>query len=400
MHPSDPIAGVAMTLGAASQPSRSRRGVRATAAVTAACLAALAAGSFIGADAANASASAPATARGPSSHALLRHILRSHHAAGDFVGARIATLETDGTITEVTAGTTTIDRPRRPVAADVPWNVGSVTKTFVAVVALQLAEEGAIDLDAGIDAYMPDLPGAERMTPRQLLQNTTGLAEYINDPAVVNDRRREWTPSELIAVAEAAGRSGEPGEAYHYANTNYIVLGEIIRQVTGNAWSDEVHARIAAPLGLTNTRAMTDERPIGYAYVDGSLVESTSTSSPSIGGAAGAMLSTNRDLLTFAKALTDGTLLSAASQAAMRAFVPGEDYSPFGITHGYGLGLEQYATDAIVVNGHMGTGEAQSAFLGYDTARGTIVAVSTNTAVAGPQAIMAIEALTAIAEAR
>ena len=112
------------------------------------------------------------------------------------------------------------------------------------------------------------------------------------------------------------------------------------------------------------------------------------------------MLSTNRDLLTFAKALTDGTLLSAESQAAMRAFVPGEDYSAFGITHGYGLGLEQYATDAIVVNGHMGTGEAQSAFLGYDTERGTIVAVSTNVAVGGPQALMAIEALTAIGEAR
>jgi D-alanyl-D-alanine carboxypeptidase len=145
---------------------------------------------------------------------------------------------------------------------------------------------------------------------------------------------------------------------------------------------------------------MTDERPIGYAYVDGSLVESTSTSSPSIGGAAGAMLSTNRDLLTFAKALTDGTLLSAESQAAMRAFVPGEDYSAFGIIHGYGLGFEQYATDAIVVNGHMGTGEAQSAFLGYDTERGTIVAVGTNVAVGGPQALMAIEALTAIGEAR
>lgn len=222
-------------------------------------------------------------------------------------------------------------------AADVPWHVG--VDRPPRPVDRRRAGSDLGDRAAGIDAYMPGLPGADRMTPRQLLQNTTGLAEYINDPAVVNDRRREWTPSELIAVAEAAGRVGEPGEAYHYANTNYIVLGEIIRQVTHNSWSDAVHARIAEPLGLTHTRAMTDERPIGYAYVDGSLVESTLTSSPSIGGAAGAMLSTNRDLLTFAKALTDGTVLSAESQAAMRAFVPGDDYSPFGIVHGYGLGL-------------------------------------------------------------
>jgi len=77
-----------------------------------------------------------------------------------------------------------------------------------------------------------------------------------------------------------------------------------------------------------------------------------------------------------------------------RAFVPGEDYSGFGIVHSYGLGIERYANDAIVVNGHMGTGEAQSAFLGYDVATGTAVAVMTNTATAGPQAFMAIEALT------
>ena len=91
------------------------------------------------------------------------------------------------------------------------WNIGSVTKTFVAVVVLQLAQEGRIDLDAGIEGYLPDLPGADRITPRQLLQHTSGLAEYNDKPAVLNDAQRTWTPSELIAVAEAAGRVGEPG---------------------------------------------------------------------------------------------------------------------------------------------------------------------------------------------
>ena len=110
-------------------------------------------------------------------------------------------------------------------------------------------------------------------------------------------------------------------------------------------------------------------------------------------------MSTGRDLLAFATGLRDGTLLSAASQAAMQAFVPAEDLSQFGISHGYGLGLEQYGMDAITVNGHMGTGEAQSAYVGYDVQRGTAIAVMTNTATAGPQAIMAVEALTAVNEA-
>jgi len=322
----------------------------------------------------------------------------SHYAAGEFVGARIAVLERDSKITEVTAGKKTVDRSSGPVDPDVAWNIGSATKTFVAVVVLQLAEEGAIDLDAGIDAFMPDLPQADLITPRQLLQHTTGLAEYINEPAVVNDKQRKWTPAELIAVAEAAGRVGEPGGAYHYANTNFIILGEIIERVTGHPWGDEVRTRIVEPLGLTHTGEIKDERPVGYQVVDGSLVETTFTD-PSIGGAAGALVSTNRDLLIFVKALVDGALLSSDSQAAMRAFVPGEDYSQFGIVHGYGLGLERYTTPAMTIIGHMGTGEAQSAFIGYDVERGTVVAVQTNVAVGGPQAFMAFETLDAVAKA-
>jgi hypothetical protein len=83
----------------------------------------------------------------------------------------------------------------------------------------------------------------------------------------------------------------------------------------------------------------------------------------------------------------------------MQAFVPGEDYSRFGIMHGYGLGLEEYATDKLTIIGHMGTGEAQSAFIGYDRDKGTAVAVRTNDGDAGPQAFMAVEALTATHDA-
>ena len=345
---------------------------------------------------------APPTTTSESSEAhrtLLSGILESHHSAGEFVGARIAVLDRDGTITDVANGTTTTDPSSAPVNLDVAWNIGSVTKTFVAVVALQLADEGKIDLDAGIDRYLPTLAGADRITPRQLLQHTSGLGEYGDKPAVLNDAHRVWSPSELIAVAETGGRVGEPGGAHHYANTNYIVLGEIIDMVTGHSWDDEVRTRIAEPLGMTNTKVLGDDAPIGYKSVDGSFVDSTHSMDPSTGGAAGALESTDRDLLKFAPALANGTLLSPASQTAMQAFVPGDDYSQFGIVHGYGLGLEQYSNEAISVEGHMGTGEAQSAFLGYDPEHGTAVAVMTNTAIAGPQALMAVETLIAVNQA-
>ena len=120
---------------------------------------------------------------------MLDRILESHHAAGEFVGARIALRDRDGTITEVTAGTPTVDPASAPVDPDVPWNIGSATKTFVAVVVLQLADEGHLDLDAGIERFLPDLPGADRITPRQLLQHTSGLGEYNDEPAVLQRRR-------------------------------------------------------------------------------------------------------------------------------------------------------------------------------------------------------------------
>ncbi len=329
----------------------------------------------------------------------LRHILVTHHAAGEFVGARIALRDADGTITEVRAGTPTLDPASGPVDPDVPWNIGSATKTFVAVVVLQLAEEGRIDLDTGIDGYLPDLPAADRITPRQLLNHTSGLSEYGDRSAVVNDPLHHWTPSELIAVAESAGRMGEPGGPHHYANTNYIVLGDIIEQVTGNPWADEVHARITEPLGMTHTSLITDTITPGYNLIDGSLVDVTSDSDPSVGGAAGAMQSTSPDLLTFATALADGTLLSPESQAAMQTFLPAEDLSQFGIDHGYGLGLERYAMDGMTVIGHLGTGNTGSSYFGYDDEHGTAIAVTTNTAIAGPSAIMAVEALAAVPRA-
>jgi D-alanyl-D-alanine carboxypeptidase len=341
-------------------------------------------------------AAPPTTAAADPTGRQLRHILAEHHAAGEFVGARIALRNADGTITEARAGTPTLDPASGPVDPDVPWNIGSATKTFVAVVVLQLAEQGRIDLDAGIDRYLPDLPAADRITPRQLLNHTSGLHEYINQPTVVNHPLHQWTPAELIAVAEAAGRVGEPGGPHHYANTNYIVLGNIIEQVTGNPWADEVHARITEPLGMTHTSLITDTIAPGYNLIDGSLVDVTHSFDPSVGGAAGAIQSTSRDLLRFATALADGTLVSPESQAAMQTFLPAEDYSQYGIDHGYGLGLERYAIDGMTVIGHMGTGEVGSSYFGYDAGHGTAIAVTTNTAIAGPSAIIAVEALTVV----
>jgi D-alanyl-D-alanine carboxypeptidase len=318
-------------------------------------------------------------------------ILEAHRAEGEFVGAVLALRKADGTTVTVTSGHKNLSDDSDPVDPSIPWGIGSATKTFVAVVVLQLAEEGAIDLDAGIDRYLPNLPGADRITPRQLLQHTSGLAEYLELPAVQADAKRPWSPSELIAAAEATGRAGEPGDPFHYANTNYLVLGEIIEQVTDNSWEVETRERILDPLGMVNTRLGAKDGTPGFGLVDGTFVDYTDRWHPSLGGAAGALQATSSDLLLFAEALAEGRLLSAASQAQMATFIPGWDLSAFGVRHGYGLGLEEYATEELTVYGHLGSASASSSFIGY--ADGTAVVVMMNSDNAGPQAVMALEAL-------
>ena len=331
----------------------------------------------------------------PELERTLRGIIEAHRADQEFVGAVLALRKADGTTATVTSGTKELDGSEA-VDPDVPWGVGSATKIFVAVVVLQLADEGRIDLDAGIDPYLPGLPGAERITPRQLLQHTSGLSDYLDLPAVQTDAKREWSPSELIAAAEAAGRAGEPGGPYRYSNTNYLVLGEIIEQVSKNSWPDELSKRIFEPLHMRSTGLGTVNAAPGYGIADGAFVDYTDRWHPSVGGAAGGLQSTASDLLTFAEALASGRLLSKRAQAEMTTFVPGDDLSDRGVVHEYGLGLEKYATPDVTAYGHLGNGAAHSDFIGFDPTTRTAVVATMNTANPGPQIVMAIEALTAV----
>ncbi len=193
----------------------------------------------------------------------LTGILEAHHANHDFVGATLAVRTADGATVTLTSGTKDLSVDSDAVDPSIPWGIGSITKTFVSVVVLQLADEGAIDLDAPIGPYFPELPSIAALTPRQLLQHTSGLHEYLDEPVVQQDAHRPWSSAELVGVAEAAGRVGERGAGFHYANTNFIILGEIVERVTGKSWEDEVRARILEPLDMQSTALITPAaRPV------------------------------------------------------------------------------------------------------------------------------------------
>lgn len=325
---------------------------------------------------------------------IMTEILETHHANGEFTGARMAVRDADGATHLATYGTQDVSSDSPAVDIDTPWGIGSATKPMVAVVALQLAEEGLLDLDAGIESYFPDLPNAANITPRQMLQHTSGLEDYLNLPAVQQDAQRKWPPEELVELAVNEGSVFEPGTGFHYSNTGFTLLGEMIEQITSNPWDLEVAERILNPLGMTST-ALASDVATGYGLTEeGEFVDHTNRWHPTVGGPAGGLQSNLPDLLLFTEALVDGTLLNEQSQREMATFVPGEDLGWIG--HSSGLGFEQYVLNEVTIQGHLGSGAAHSVFIGFDPDTGVAVVTMMNADTSGPQAFMAAELLGAV----
>ncbi|EFF88654.1 beta-lactamase [Streptomyces sp. e14] len=158
-------------------------------------------------------------------------------------------------------------RTGQPVATDGYLRIGSTTKTFVAVVVLQLAGEGRLSLDDTVDAWLPGLVrghgnDGREVTLRQLLQHTSGLPDYIGDVvpelSAAGYRANRWTTytsRQRVALAMRHRPSFAPGAGWAYSNTDYVLLGLVIKAVTGQSWEHEVRTRILRPLRLAHTLA-------------------------------------------------------------------------------------------------------------------------------------------------
>ncbi|KQX37568.1 beta-lactamase family protein [Streptomyces anulatus] len=234
-----------------------------------------------------------------------------------------------------------------PVPVDGQVRIGSNTKTFVAVVVLQLVAERRVSLDAFVDTYLPGLVRGEgidgrRITVRHLLQQTSGLPEYTSR---LGDDVRYYAPRELLATALRHPADFAPGKRWKYSNTNYVLAGLIVQKITGRPLADEIDRRIIQRIGLRHTyfpapgdATIREPHPHGYYRESAQTpLRDITEMDPSWGWAAGQMISTNSDLNRFFTALLTGRLLPAPQLARMRSTVPAE--ATFGPGARYGLGL-------------------------------------------------------------
>lgn len=260
----------------------------------------------------------------------------------------------------LTSGRSRLAPPQR-MRPEAKIRVGSITKTFVSTVALQLVEEGRLSLDDTVEQWQPGLiPGGAQITVRQLLNHTSGLFNYTEDDAfiseVVTNPLHAYTPEQIITVANGHPPLFPPGTNWSYSNTNYIVAGLVLEAVTQQSMSQLIQERITRPLRLRNTYLPETSPDIqgyharGYfppALTGGGYVDVTRLS-PTAPWAAGALVSNVDDLRRYFGALFGGRLLRPAQLAEMKDFVPVED------EFGYGLGLYRSETPCGPIWGHDG----------------------------------------------
>jgi D-alanyl-D-alanine carboxypeptidase len=223
-------------------------------------------------------------------------------------------------------------------------HIGSITKTFVATVVLQLAAEGRLSVNDSVQKWLPGVITGHgyhpaQITIRQLLQHTSGLRDYTSEPGFLTPQSlaETWQPQQLVDIAL---RLGLPVHRWLYSNTNYILLGMIIRKVTGHSPITEIRRRILAPLRLHGTSFPLTSKQIPPPYAHGYYgpIDVTHLVSPSATWAAGAMISTVDDVARFYRALLTGRLLPPAQQRELLTTIPVHDPGELFAEH-YELGI-------------------------------------------------------------
>ncbi|MFD0796283.1 serine hydrolase domain-containing protein [Maribacter chungangensis] len=246
-----------------------------------------------------------------------------------------------------------------PVSENNPFLSTSIAKTYTATLVMILQEEGKLDVDDSLAEYLPsdiieglhiykDVDYSQQIRIKQLLNHTSGLPDYFEDapnegPAFMellfSDPEKMWNPLETIDFAKSKLTPHFlPGKGYHYSDTEYVLLGLLIEELTGKPLHEVLSEKLFRPLNMQNTYMHLRSQPLDEStgklaelYVDDA--EISSFKSLSADWAGGGLATTAQDLLKFHKALNEEKLVSKKSLRQMQKWVK----ESFGLEYGYGL---------------------------------------------------------------
>jgi D-alanyl-D-alanine carboxypeptidase len=242
------------------------------------------------------------------------------------------------------------------------FRVASLAKTYTATVVLQLVGEGKLRLSDSVERWLPGLvPHGDAVSIRQLLNHTSGLADFEYDPVVLapylaGDLAHRWAPRRLVQIAVSHPPLFAPGTDESYSSTNYLLAGLIVEARTGHTLGSELIRRIFQPLHLRATSFPTTARmpsPHAHGYlVIGKPPATDVTGLYPFPWAAGAIISNAADTATFYRGLLSGRLLSPRLLRAMQTTHAQKHVDISG--QRYGLGLIRYSTACGIAWGHNG----------------------------------------------
>ena len=280
--------------------------------------------------------------------AALQAALDDTREVGGFPGVIARVITAEGTWTG-TSGTAGPDTDAAPAATDYT-RIGSITKTFTGTILLQLVDEGLISLDDPVSKYVPDAPNGTA-TIRQVADMTSGIPSYSTDQGWQDQYfgapDTVYTPQQLLDIAKTLPAPFAPGEGWQYSNTNYVILGMIAEQLTGQSIEELFHERLFDPLGMDSSSFPGDSAAISSPHLSGITEQGQPAGAtavatdwnPSYTFSAGEIISTLDDLEKWGHALFTGEgILSPEMQQVRRDSILTSP-PPNTATAGYGIAL-------------------------------------------------------------
>ena len=249
-----------------------------------------------------------------------------------------------------------------PVKPLTIFQSGSVGKQFTATAVMMLVEEGKLSLDEKISKYLGEVPEAWKdITVRHLLTHTSGLTDYPDD----FDFRRDYTEDDLLKRAQAITPAFKQGDKWQYSNLGYVTLGILIHKVSGQFYGDFLQQRVFKPLGMSNTRIISEadiipNRAAGYHFVRNEL-KNQEWVAPSLNTTAdGALYFTVLDMAKWDAALYGETLLKESSLKQMWTPVKLNNNTTF--DYGFGWGFSQMNSHRLIE--HSGAWQGFTSYIG------------------------------------
>jgi len=294
---------------------------------------------------------APANTRFRKIDSLLSYLNHNNRFMG-----QVSIREADDVVFEKAYGLPNAKTEAQP-NKNTKYKIGSITKTFTAVMVMQLVEEKKLKLDDKLKKFYPEIPNANKITINDLLRHRSGIVDYVNADSTVN-MTAKVSKKDMLAKIAAYKPAFEPNSKAEYSNSNYYLLGCIIEDITKTPYKTNLKTRIIDKLKLKNTYMVDNVDPkrnevISYVYKNEKW-ESIPEWDMSLPFSAGAITSTANDLTTFLRGIFSGKLLNPTSVDEMTQ-----------LKESYGIGLVTFPFGERKFFGHTGGIEGFKSVAGY-----------------------------------